>query len=177
MIKELQMIKSPASALKDQEREVLIALRRIIRATNSSSKELGEATGLSTSQVLVLQLLEADGPLAAGRLASDLLFSKSTITALLDGLEERGLIDRKRDERDRRSVIVSLTQAGRQVLSTAPSPLQAHLIEQFRGLPDWEKSSLLAALQRVCHLLGAGKIDASPILDVGTIAHSPATKA
>jgi DNA-binding MarR family transcriptional regulator len=169
VIKEWQMIESSTSALKDQEREVLIALRRIIRATDFSSKEMGEATGLATSQVLVLQLLQTEGALTAGRLANDLLFSKSTITALLDGLEAHGLIQRQRDERDRRSVIVSLTEQGRKVLAAAPTPLQARLIEQFRELPDWEKSALLAALQRVCHLLGAAKIEASPVLAVGAI--------
>ncbi|HXZ68605.1 MAG TPA: MarR family transcriptional regulator [Alphaproteobacteria bacterium] len=160
--------------LTNQEREILIALRRIIRATDFSSKEIGEATGLATSQVLVLQLLEAEGPLTAGRLANELLFSKSTITAVLDGLEERKLIRRMRDERDRRSVIVSLTDSGREVLASAPMPLQAQLLLRFRALPDWERSWLLAALQRVCHLLGATKIEASPVLDVGAI--GPGTK-
>ena len=148
--------------LNDQEREILGALRRLMRTTNFGARQLGDATGLASSELLILQVLEADGQQTAGQLAKDLLFSKSTITEVLDGLEEHQFISRKRHPVDGRSVIVSLTDQGRQFLSATAAPFQVRLLERFKALPDWERSMLVSALQRLCHLLGATKTDAPP---------------
>lgn len=158
--------------LLDQEHEILVAMRRIIHATDLGAKELGHATGLTTSQLLVLQLLESDGSLGAGQIAKELRLAKPTVTTILDHLEDRAMVTRRRGKSDRRQVVVSLTRSGRRSLSHAPTPLQTRFIEQFKTLSDWERTYLLAALQRVCHLLGAAKIDASPVLDVGAIARA-----
>lgn len=147
--------------LNDQEREILGALRRLMRTTNFGARQLGDATGLASSELLILQVLEADGQQTAGRLAKDLLFSKSTITEVLDGLEEHQFISRQRHPVDGRSVVVSLTDQGRQFLSATAAPYQARLLERFQALPDWERSMLVSALQRLCHLLGAAKTDSS----------------
>lgn len=161
--------------LLDEEREILVALRRIIHAADLGAKAIGRTTGLTLSQLLVLQFLESDGSRSAGQISKELRLAKPTITTILDHLEDRGLILRRRGKSDRRQVHVSLTRAGRRLLSHAPTPLQTQFIEQFKALSDWERTYLLAALQRTCHLLGATKIDASPVLDVGAIARATKT--
>jgi DNA-binding MarR family transcriptional regulator len=134
----------------DQEREVLIALGRIVRSANSGVREAGRAAGLGASHLLVLQLLDAEGPCKAGEIAKELAFSKSTITAILDSLGDRDLIARERDENDGRSVIVSLTEAGRNALGAVPASFQAQFLRRFSSLPDWERALVAAALLRVC---------------------------
>ena len=62
----------------------------------------------------VLQHLSASGPLTVGELATHLGLSKATATELVTRVEERGLVDRMRDERERRRVYVWLTEQGRQ---------------------------------------------------------------
>ena len=62
----------------------------------------------------VLHHLSASGPLTLGELATHLNLSKATATELVTRVEERGLVDRMRDERDRRRVYVWLTEHGRQ---------------------------------------------------------------
>lgn len=143
---------------REQEREVLAALGRILRSAGSGIREAGRSAGLGASHLLVLQLLEAQGPLKAGEIAKDLSFSKSTITAILDTLEERKFILRDRHEDDGRSVLVSLTDAGKRVLSLIPDTFQSHFLARFGKMPDWERALVLSALLRVSDLLAAAPI-------------------
>ncbi len=62
----------------------------------------------------VLHHLSASGPLTLGELATHLGLSKATATELVTRVQERRLVDRMRDERDRRRVYVWLTEHGRQ---------------------------------------------------------------
>jgi DNA-binding MarR family transcriptional regulator len=95
------------------ETEVLSAIRRLIRATDVDSKQLARQTHLSTSQLLVLALL-ADAPSrTVGAIAERVGLTQGTVTNMIDRLEERGLVSRKRGDADRRQVNVSLTAAGR----------------------------------------------------------------
>lgn len=138
---------------REQEREVLAALGRIIRSTSSGIREAGRAAGIGASHLLVLQLLESEGPRRAGEIAKDLSFSKSTITAILDTLEERKFILRDRHEADGRSVLVSLTDAGKRTLASIPAAFQTQFLARFNKLPDWERALVLSALLRVGDML------------------------
>ena len=140
---------------REQEREVLAALGRIIRSASSGIREAGRAAGLGASHLLVLQLLEQEGPRRAGEIAKELSFSKSTITAILDTLEERKFILRDRHESDGRSVLVSLTDSGKRTLALIPATFQTQFLARFNKLPDWERALVLSALLRVCDMLAA----------------------
>lgn len=151
------------------DQAVLQALRRIIRAADLDARELARQTGLSTSQLLVMELLRGTGSMMVGAIARDVGLTQGTVTTLLDRLEERGLVDRHRNPADRRQVRVTLTDAGVALLATAPTPLQTRFLENFAPLRDWERTSILASLQRLAELMGAEGIEAAPVLDVGRI--------
>jgi DNA-binding MarR family transcriptional regulator len=73
-----------------------------------------DGSDLTPRMLGVLHHLSAGGPLTLGELATHLSLSKATATELVTRVEERGLVDRMRDERDRRRVYVWLTEHGRQ---------------------------------------------------------------
>lgn len=148
------MAKRAAVQTSEQERDVLVVLGRIVRAASSGIREAGRGASIGASHLLLLQLLEAEGAREAGAIAKDLAFSKSTITAILDTLEERNLISRGRDKSDGRKVVVSITGAGSQLLAAMPASFQANFLARFRGLPEWERALVLTALLRVCDMLG-----------------------
>lgn len=150
----------------------LIAIRRIVRAAEFAARDISRASGLTPSQLLVLQLVDRQGVLSAGGIAEAARLSQATVTALLDKLEQRGLLMRRRGETDRRRVDVVLTPAGREALAGTPDLLQDRFAARFEKLADWEQASLVAALERVAVLLDADTIDASPILDVGSLQRS-----
>ena len=154
----------------DVYKEVLVALRQILRATASQSKHLARETGLSTAQLVSLQTIGSADTMTAGELARALNLTQATVTAMVTRLELRGLIARRRAEQDKRRVNISLTPAGRNLLAAAPTSLQAHLAERFAALASWEQLHILAAVQRLATLMDATALEAAPVLDADAIA-------
>ncbi|MGE5445689.1 MAG: MarR family winged helix-turn-helix transcriptional regulator [Ignavibacteriales bacterium] len=73
-----------------------------------------EGTGLSLSKGAVLdRLIKADEPLPLTRLAGQLACVKSNVTQLVDRLEADGLVERRDDPEDRRSILATITDEGR----------------------------------------------------------------
>lgn len=154
---------------KDQIESVLIALRRVIRATDLHSRDLIKTTGLTAPQLLLLQTIRALGEVTIGELAHEMSLSQATVTNILDRLEGRGYIYREKSSQDKRKVHAHLTDTGMMMVKDAPVPLQESFVKQFRGLMEWEQTMIISSLQRVAQMMDAQHIDASPVLDVGTL--------
>lgn len=148
--------------------QVIIALRRVIRAVDLHSRTLVESHGLTGPQALVLKALQ-HGSLTAGELANRVNLSQATITDILNRLEQRGRITRIRDTRDRRRVLVEATAAGLAVLDKSPPLLQDRFVQRFTHLQDWEQTQLLSSLQRIASMMDAEDIDAAPVLSSGSV--------
>lgn len=151
----------------------LISLRRILKAVEANARTLARDTSLTPSQLVVLKELASEPSLQPGELARTAGLKQATISILLDRLQERGYIQRERGNSDRRTVHVRITQDGRSALAAAPDLLQAEFGARFNELPDWEQAYINAALVRLVSLLGAGSIDAAPMLDVGQLTELP----
>ena len=147
----------------------LRALRRILRASELGNRQLAAATGLTPSQLLVLQEVGEQGETTPTALSAALQFSQATITNILDRLEAGGLVARKRSDQDKRRIFLTATEAGETVIGTAPDLLQARFSENFAALPEWEQAMILAGLGRLADILGIASRDAAPLLDSGAI--------
>ena len=155
-----------------QEVDVLITIRKIIRATDLYSRQLSKKSGLTAPQLLVLQAIREMGAVAISRLSTHVSLSQATVTSILDRLEGRGLVSRHRSTMDKRVVHATLTKQGEAMIRQAPKPLQDVFSTAFEKLEEWEKSMIVASLQRVASMMNAEHIDASPMLHVG-IADEP----
>lgn len=153
----------------------LIALRRILRATEIYARDLAQASGLTPSQLRLLQVAAEtrEGRLRPTQIANQMGVSQATISALLDKLAARDLIVRRHSEVDRRQTDVFITDHGRAIVNNAPDALQQRYVAAFTDLEDWEQAQLVASLERVAAMLDAAEIDASPILTSGDIHHPP----
>lgn len=149
--------------------EVLVALRRVIRATDLHSKYLSKTTGLTAPQILLLQTLRNQDRKTIGEIANEMSLSQATVTTILDRLEKRDLVFRERSTEDKRKVHACLTDKALETLKTAPMPLQEQFAKQFNDLQDWEQTMIISSLQRVAQMMDAQHIDAAPVLDVGTL--------
>lgn len=149
----------------ERHTDVLIALRRIIRAIDMRSRRLMQQAGFTGPQLLILQALGQHEEMSAGELAREINLSQGTVTSILDRLEKRGLIQRIRSESDRRKVYITLTDIGKEQLASAPTLMQERFIERFDELKDWEQHQILASLQRLAEMMDAQDIDAAPVLD------------
>ncbi len=153
----------------ERHEEVLVALRRIIRAIDLQSKRLMQTSGLTGPQLLVMQAIMRGGSVSAGALAQAVSLSQGTVTSILDRLERRGLVQRKRSPEDKRKVLVTLSAQGSEVLLGAPTPLQESFIRAFRDLREWEQTQILSSLQRVAEMMHAQGLDAAPMLATGSL--------
>lgn len=145
----------------------LRAIRRIMRAADQAERQLVTATGLTPSQLLLLQEVARRGQATPSSLASAVQFSQATVTNLVDRLEVLDLVDRRRGDQDRRQIWVVITAKGRETLAKAPDMLQDLFSGRFQHLPDWEQAMIVAMLERLSALLDAEKIDAAPLIDTG----------
>lgn len=152
----------------DATRAVLIALRRIIRATDLHSKQLARDVGLTMPQVVVLQAVRDLGEVTTGQLSRRVSLSQGTVTTILDRLEDRGLVERYRSAIDRRIVHSRLTRHGRAVLRRAPPLLHERFTEAFRRLSPERQRRIVATLDEVAAMMGAAELDAAPLLDTQT---------
>lgn len=157
------------SQLEYRIEEVLVALRRVIRATDLHSKHLAKTTGLTAPQILILQTIRNLGEVTIGEIAHEVSLSQATVTTILDRLEKRELVYRKRSLSDKRKVHAHLTEHADKVLLSAPIPLQDQLTRQFGHLKEWEQTMLISSLQRVAQMMDAHDIDAAPVLDLGML--------
>ncbi|WP_075184871.1 MarR family winged helix-turn-helix transcriptional regulator [Teredinibacter haidensis] len=156
-------------ALLNSIEEVLVALRRVIRATDLHSKHLAKTTGLTAPQILLLQTIRDKGEVTIGELANEISLSQATVTTILDRLEKRELVYRVRSKEDKRKVHAYLTHHAAEILKEAPIPLQEHFSRRFGDLQKWEQTMIISALQRVAQMMDAQHIDAAPVLDIGIL--------
>jgi len=153
----------------DRTDESLIALRRILRATELYSRDLAQAAGLTPAQLRVLQIVEQKGGVTPKVLATQMGVSQATVTALVDKLVRRDMVRRRPSQTDRRQTNIEVTAAGQDTLDRAPDALQQRYVREFETLTDWEQAQLVSSLERVAAMLDAHDIDASPVLTTGEI--------
>ena len=107
------------------------------RAVARLAKQVEVAIGpldLSLPQYRVLALL-GEGSTASSVLARRLAVSPPSVTAVVDGLVARGLVERQADPEDRRRLTLLLTREGKRVLAAADAAAEARL-EEIAGYLD-----------------------------------------
>lgn len=156
----------------DLSEEVLVALRRIVRAVSLHSRELASAHGLTGPQLVLLRLLQKHGPMRMTDLANRATLSVATVSDIVDRLATRKLVSRERREGDRRTVWVSVTRAGLKRIGQVPGILQERFVREFEALPAPAQARLVDSMQQIAAMMGAADLDAAPILHVGPITES-----
>jgi DNA-binding MarR family transcriptional regulator len=163
--------------MTDAENRVLAAIRRIVHAVDRHSKTVGKAAGLTLPQLVVLTAVRAQGEVTSARLSAAVSLSPATVTLIFDNLEARGLIERYRNQEDRRIVHARLTAAGAAVLAKAPRFLHERFVQRFAQLPLARQESMLRALEEVAELMGAPAAPppaAAPLpIEAGLAAETP----
>lgn len=79
--------------------------------------------------------------------------SPSTVVGIVDRLEEKGLVRRQRDTKDRRNVFVSITVAGQMMVANAPSALPEGFSVALGALPETDRQTLMIALDQLALML------------------------
>jgi DNA-binding MarR family transcriptional regulator len=151
------------------EEQIIVALRQITQAIDLYSRSLLQEVGLSAPQIAVLREVAATEDVTPTRLAEELHLSPQTIAGILNRLEERRLVVREKQSSDRRSVRIRITSAGHAAAAMAPPLLRDQFRARLGQLQDWERTQILATLQRVASLMNASSLAVEPFLESGHV--------
>lgn len=138
----------------EEEKRALGTFIKLMRSVNALTSRLlppmQREFGLTESQLGVLESVYHLGPLTQGQICEKILKSGSNVTTVVDNLERDGLVQRVRDQSDRRVQVVHLTEQGRELVARA-FPVHATRITALMGVLDAEEQ---ATLGHLCGKLG-----------------------
>jgi DNA-binding MarR family transcriptional regulator len=131
---------------------VLIASRALVAVATKSLGAAAEETTIAQYRSLVV--LASRGPQRLVDLASALGVAPSTAGRMCERLTRKGLIRRHRARADRRTVLVSITPAGRAVVDQATTRRRALIAEILTVLPPEQQRDIAVALRTFAQAAG-----------------------
>lgn len=137
------------SAAEKRALDAYIKLRRAVNALGLRENGVMRAAGLTESQFGALEALLHLGPLCQHELAGKVLKSAGNMTTVVDNLERRGLVERRRDGEDRRVVTVQLTDSGRDLVREVFPRVVEVLVDAFSALSATEQQQLAVLCRRL----------------------------
>jgi len=143
----------PKEAPPDLVKEIIYQIRRLIQAKELYTKELTKKYQVSASQLNCLLALYEQGPLPLSQIATHIMVKSSTVTGIIDRLEQKGLVTRSRTSPDRRVITVELTESGRTLAENAPPPIQQKVLEGLERLPQSEMEKIVLGLKMLTQML------------------------
>lgn len=143
----------PAPALSPEVLQALRSFRLIVRSIKQHFQHVQEATGLSGSQLWCLAAVQAQPGLRVTALGRALGIQQATASNLVESLERKGLLERRRDQRDQRVVSVFLTPAGGLVAREAPEPVAGILPDALGRLTPNALADLNRQLNELIELM------------------------
>ncbi len=101
---------------------------------------------LSLSEIYALNILAEQAPLSQQELGAALLLEKSSVTRLVQQLEQRGWVTRERDPRDSRLRLLRLSEPGQRMTDEMHAHMHERHAELFDQLTQADQSALIQGL-------------------------------
>lgn len=139
-------------------REAMDNLRRVFQVIHDHSKLAKSTTGLTGPQLWALKVLAEHAPLRVTDLAARMYLHPSTVVGILDRLEVKCLVERRRSNSDRRVVHVDLTAAGKAFVLRVPAVAQGALLAGLESLNRSELQTVARGLRLQVKILGAQEL-------------------
>jgi DNA-binding MarR family transcriptional regulator len=143
------MVKTKITIEAVPDQRLLPLLEHLARVGRRAGETTLEPGSLRPRHLIALKLLSEQGPVSQQGLADSLSLDPSNVVGLLNELEERELITRRRDPADRRRHIVELSARGGDELCLAYGRLRLVEDDLFSALSAEERSTLYDLLVRV----------------------------
>ncbi len=146
--------------------EILVSIRKIVRSLNLESKSIQKEFGLSIPQLLCLNHLEKCENHESNHknLMELLCLNSSTVTGIVNRLENRGYIKRIRHISDKRVTTLKLTDTGLKLLVEAPNVLHDRLSNKLDTLSIDDREMVKKALEIITSAMEIKKLPAYPLL-------------
>lgn len=140
--------------VEDIELKILVGLHKNVSTIDRKTMRLVKSNGITFSQFMVLEALYSKGNMTVGEVRDKILSSVGTIPLIVNNLVKYKYIERLEDENDRRVRILSLTDAGREIIERILPENKKLIKDSMENLTVSEKEELLYLLKKL-----GGKID------------------
>jgi DNA-binding MarR family transcriptional regulator len=134
-------------------KDIVESIRRLVRAEYLDSQKMSKQYGLTAPQSLVLRLLIKKGALSSADLSRQMYVTPSNITGIIDRLEKKGLVERIRQQGDRRVALITLTQSGQKLGKAVPDPIEKKIVHQLSDLDPENLQILAMAMNQILNLI------------------------
>ena len=105
--------------------------------------------GMGVTDFAILELLLHKGPTPVNSIAKKIMLTSGSMTPAIDRLVDKGFVERRDDEKDRRVRVVRLTTKGRRVIHKAYDKHQVAMDEVVSALDEPERIALVSLLKKL----------------------------
>lgn len=136
------------SDFKNPSVKAMVVMRKALRTIDAKVSETFKQDDLTPTQFSVLDVLYSKGPMKIAELIDSILATSGNMTVVIRNMEKKGWIVRHTCPSDKRACLLTLTDAGRQVIEHA-LPLHIEKIEEtFSVLTEEEQEELIRLLKK-----------------------------
>ena len=144
-------------AMDDRVDELSRFIERLTTRFKETERLFASRLEVSDRELVLLRTLVADGPMITKELGGRFRVPVSTMTGLVDRMEQKGLVRRVPGRRDRRSIELEATPAGALALREHARGIAAIARGMLEVLPERDQQALITILRRVVSRIDAGR--------------------
>ena len=138
---------------------IVAAFRKLNRAVYLDASRTSREFGLTRAQSQVLKNLLSHGSMSSANLSRKLYMTPPNMTGIIDRLEKKGLVERIRNRGDRRVVLITLTESGRDLSIRLPDSFEKKLVTGLMELPLEQIRMLSKAMSQILQLMEVQDIE------------------
>ena len=144
---------------QDKIKEIVFLIRKLIQGAELYTKELNKKHSITAAQLNCLLALYEYGPLPPSHIARHMMVKSSTVTGVIDRLEQKALVSRERNSPDRRIINIRLTADGKKMAKIAPPPIQQRVIDGLQRLSNKELEQIIFSLAKLTKMLDVDDLE------------------
>ncbi len=131
----------------ETEKQIIQSLRLVFQAIQQHSSYVEKQLGVSSSQLWAMTELNEQSGLRVSDIAQRLGIKKATASNMLDKIQMKGLVERRRESGDQRVVRLFLTGKGKRLIRESSVPTQGAVLSALGLMPEKDVNQLNKALQ------------------------------
>lgn len=130
------------------ELKIFIGMSRALNKINRAANKIYTKYGLTSGQFAVLEALYHKGDLSVGEVQEKILTTSGTIPVIVRNLEKEGLLERARDEKDKRRFILRITKKGRDLMDLVYPENEEIIVSMINRWNKEEQEQILKYMKK-----------------------------
>lgn len=130
------------------ELKIFIGMSRALNKINRATNKIYKKYGLTSGQFAVLEALYHKGDLSVGEVQEKILTTSGNIPVIVRNLEKEGLLEKVRDEKDKRRFILRITKKGRALMDLVYPENEAIIVSMINTWSKEEQEQILKYMKK-----------------------------